>query len=364
MAALEPLRVAIIGTGNIAGPYAKSLKTRPEKVTLVGAYDVDPARAEAFAETHGGQAFRELEEVLAEPEIDLVINLTAHHAHADVTCEALKAGKHVHVEKPLAGTWADGLRCVELARQRGLRLSCSPFTFMGEAQQTVLRALQSGLIGRPMVAYSEMNWGHIEAWHPNPEGFYRPGSGPLLDVGVYALTVLTTLLGPVRRVTGFADVVLPERTVTKGANAGMKFTVTTPDQVTGGLEFESGAVGRVTASFAVRGTKQASGTEVHGETGSLFLASNHDFNCAVEQFTPETKEWKPVPYVREPHPGVEWGRAVFDVADSLRTGSPQRCTGDQALHVLEICLGILESARAGHPVKLVSRFSPPPPLWE
>src|SRR5216683_1097949 len=129
-----------------------------------------------------------------------------------------------------------------------------------------------------------MNWGRIENWHPHPEGFYHAGSGPLLDVGVYALTVLTTVLGPVRRVTGFARITLPERTIARGPNAGQRFAVTTPDEVVGGLEFEEGALGRLTASFVVRGTRQTSGTELHGETGSLFLSSNHDFKARVERF--------------------------------------------------------------------------------
>jgi predicted dehydrogenase len=362
MPAYEPLRVAIIGCGNISGGYANSLKTKPDKVTLIGATDVDPERTKAFVQTHGGMAYPDLEAVLADPAVEAIINLTIHHAHAEVTCAALEAGKHVHSEKPLAGTVADGRRCVELAARKGLRLSCSPFTFMGEAQQTLLRATRDGAIGRVLAAYSEMNWGRIEMWHPNPEGFYRPGSGPLLDVGVYALTVLTTVLGPVRRVTGFAGTALPERTIGRGPNAGTKFTITTPDQVVGGLEFEAGALGRLTASFVVRGTKQAAGTELHGETGSLFLSSNHDFNGRVERFDNGTGEWSPVPYVAPPFQGVEWGRAVFELADSLRTGAVQHCTGAQAFHVLEVCLGILDSAEAGHPVEIESRFDPPAPL--
>jgi predicted dehydrogenase len=112
----------------------------------------------------------------------------------------------------------------------------------------------------------------------------------------------------------------------------------------------------------VRGTKQASGTELHGETGSLFLSSNHDFNGRVERFDNEGGAWSAVPYVAEPFPGVEWGRAVFELADSLRSETVQHCTGAQALHVLEICLGILESAEAGHPVDIETRFDPPAPL--
>jgi predicted dehydrogenase len=233
---------------------------------------------------------------------------------------------------------------------------------MGEGQQTALRALQEGRIGRVLVAYTEMNWGGIEEWHADPEGFYRPGSGPLLDVGVYALTVLTALLGPVQRVTGFAGMGRPERTIARGPKAGNTFRVTTPDVVVGGLEFESGVLGRVTATFLFRGTKQASGTELHGETGSLFLSSNHDFNARVEHFDSATRQWSPVPYVQEPYEGVEWGRAILEMADVIRTGAVQHCTGDQALHVLEICLGILRSASEGHPVEITSRFVPAPPV--
>jgi predicted dehydrogenase len=225
-----------------------------------------------------------------------------------------------------------------------------------------LQAKNAGRIGKVLAAYSEMNWGRIEAWHPRPAGFYAPGSGPLLDVGVYALTVLTSILGPVKRVTGFAGTALPERIIAQGPNAGQTFPVGTPDQVVGGLEFEEGALGRLTASFVVRGTKQAAGTELHGETGSLFLSSNHDFDGRVEHFDNAKGVWNEVPFVRPPHRGVEWGRAIFELADSLRTGSPQRCTGRQALHVLEVCLGILTSAAEGRPVTIQSRFTPPPPV--
>jgi predicted dehydrogenase len=362
MSRYDPLRVAIIGCGNISNGYAQSLKTKPGKVTLLGATDADAARTRTFVETHGGIGYPDLAAVLADPKVEAILNLTSHHAHAEVTCAALEAGKHVHSEKPLAGTLANGRRCVELASRQGLRLSCSPFTFMGEAQQTLLRAKNEGVIGRVLAAYSEMNWGRIEGWHPNPEGFYQPGSGPLLDVGVYPLTVLTTVLGPVRRVTGFAQITLPERTIARGPSAGQRFPVTTPDQVVGGLEFEEGALGRLTASFVVRGTRQASGTELHGETGSLFLSSNHDFNGRVERFDNASGEWSPVPPVAEPFPGVEWGRAVFELADSLRAGAIQHCTGQQALHVLETCLGILQSAAEGRRVDIESRFVPPAPL--
>lgn len=362
MSSYEPLRVAVVGCGGISGPYGNSLRTKPEKVTICGAYDIDASRAEAWVQTHGGKAYPSLEALLADDAVELVVNLTIHHAHAEVTEAALKAGKHVHVEKPLATTLEEGRANVRLAEERGLRLSASPFTFLGEAQQTLFKALREGAIGRPLVAYSEMNWGRIETWHGNAPAFYRKGVGPLLDVGVYALTVLTTAFGPVRRVMGFGAIQQPLRTLGAGPKAGTTFTVETPDIVVAGLEFESGPVARLTSSFLVGGSKQASGTEIHGEKGALFIGSNHDFHCACE--IQRGGKWEPLPYVAEPFRGVEWGRAVFDVADSLRTGSPQRATGKQALHVLEVCLLALESAQSGHSMNTTTRFDPPAPYYD
>jgi len=177
---------------------------------------------------------------------------------------------------------------------------------------------------------------------------------------VYALTVLTAALGPVRRVTGFAQIVQPDRVIGNGPDQGKRFRVETPDQVVGGLEFECGTVGRLTASFRSGKSKHANGTEFHGEGGSLFIDANTSFNATVEQYDLDAKQWSPLPYVAEPFQGIEWGRAVFDLVDSLRTGNPQHCTGQQAYHVLDVCLSILESAEQGRPLDVTSRFTPAP----
>jgi predicted dehydrogenase len=358
----EPLRVAIVGCGNISGGYARSLATQPEKIRLLGAYDVDQARAQAFIDSHGGRVYAELDTLLGDDEVELVVNLTSHTAHTAVSLAALAAGKHLHSEKPLAATLEDGRKIVALAQERGLRLSCSPFTFLGEGQQALLHALRAGRIGRVLAAFAEMNWGTIERWHPNPAGFYDVGAGPLLDVGVYALTLLTALLGPVERVTGFGSILYPNRTIASGPLAGQTFTVRTPDLVVGGLEFASGALGRVTASFLPGASRQVPGAELHGELGTLRIDHNHNFDGNVEIFEQQTREWTPIPPASTPYKGVEWGRGLFDLAGSIRLGTPQRVTGTQALHVLEICLGILRSAAEGHPVAIESTFEPPPPL--
>jgi predicted dehydrogenase len=310
---------------------------------------------------YGGRVYDDLKEVTADQDVELVVNLTSHLAHAEVSAAALSAGKHVHSEKPLAATREDGKRLLNLAEKHGVRLSCSPFTFLGEAQETARKAIRDGAIGKPLMIYAEMNWSRIESWHPNPEGFYQAGAGPMLDVGVYTLTVLTTILGPVTSALGDAAVLLPERTITRGPKAGKTFSVTTPDQVTGFLTFASGAKARVTASFL--GYSRQGGVEFHGEKGTLILGGSHNFDAKVEMRTVEDSEWRPLPYVAEPFRGVEWGLALFGLAESVRTGAPQRCTGQQAYHVLDICLSILESAEQERPVLVKSAFSLPPPRY-
>ena len=210
----EPaLRVAVVGCGNISGAYGETMGAYPS-VRIAGATDVDRSLSAAFVDRFGGVNYPSLDDVLGDPDVDAIVNLTFPAVHAEVTTAALNAGKHVHSEKPLAGNYAAARSLVDLADDRGLRLSCSPITFLGEAQQTMWRLVESGAIGSVRVAYAEANWNRIESWHPRPEPFYR--IGPFADVGVYPLTILTAMFGPARRVTAFGTVVYPDRTTTDG----------------------------------------------------------------------------------------------------------------------------------------------------
>ena len=170
---MTPLGIGIVGTGNIAGGYAKDALTHPE-IRLVAATDLDPDRAAAFAATHGIRAHASLDDLLADDEVDIVINLTVHHAHYEVTKRALEAGKHVYSEKPLALRSERGSRARRAGRRsRGLRLGCSPSTFLGEAQQTAAAVIRSGRLGPVRAIYAEVNWGRIETWHPAPAPVLR-----------------------------------------------------------------------------------------------------------------------------------------------------------------------------------------------
>jgi predicted dehydrogenase len=344
------LRVAVVGCGNISGAYGETMGAYPS-VRIAGATDVDLALSAAFVERFGGVAYPSLDDVLGDPAVDAIVNLTYPAVHAEVTAAALEAGKHVHSEKPLAADYASARTLVDLASDRGLRLSCSPITFMGEAQETMWRLVEDGAIGAVRVAYAEVNWSRIESWHPRPEPFYR--IGPFADVGVYPLTILTAMFGPARRVTAFGTVVYPDRTTTSGD----PFTVGAPDFGVAVVELESGAVVRLTANFYVGRHSKQSGIELHGDTGSLFLSSWQEFDATVE-YAPFGGSYEPVP-VENPFRGTDWGRALRELAEAIATGRPHRATGAHAAHIVEILDAIATSATEGRAVDVASSFPQP-----
>ncbi len=351
----SPLRVAIAGCGNIAGPYAKTLVPYSDSIELVGVTDILPDRAQAFAARHGCRAYDSLDQVLADESIDLIINLSIHHAHPEVITKCLNAGKHVYSEKPLALGYGDAKVLVELAEERGLRLACAPITYMGEAQQTVWKVIREGQLGEVRVVYAEVNWGRIESWHPNPGPFYDVGA--LYDVGVYPLTLVTTFFGPARRVTAFGKVLHPDR-VTK---EGLEFHIDTPDWAVAAIELANGTVVRLTTNFYVGHHGKQKGLEFHGDLASLYISSFQDFNASVE-IAEFGGEYRSVPYVREPYPGIEWCRAVVEMAEAIGEGRPQRASGGQAAHVVEILDAAQRSWEEGRPVDVYSSFAALTPM--
>lgn len=347
------LRIAIVGCGNIAEPYARNLVTFPQ-LELVGYTDLDSARPEALAAKYGGQVYPSLEAMLADPGVDLVLNLTIHHAHYAVNRQILEAGKHVVSEKPLALRTNEASALVALAEARGLRLGGTPFTFLGEAQQTALKLLRDGRIGTVRLAYAEVNWGRIESWHPAPAPFYAVG--PLFDVGVYPLMLLTAAFGPARSVQSYGRVIFPER-VTK---TGEPFTVSTPDFAVSMIEFEH-TLARLTTNFYVPNAASQRGIEFHGDLGSVQLGA-WDAHHASVRMAELGKPYEDVPPLQPPFEGIQWGRNVAEIADALREGRPHRASGAHAAHVVEILNAAVESMRSYAPVLLTSSFPAPEPM--
>jgi predicted dehydrogenase len=350
-----PVRVAFVGCGNISGPYADTMKNHSDRLEIVGAYDLDADAGGAFVGKYGGRLYASLEELVADDAVEVALNLTIHLAHGEVTQALLAGGKHVHSEKPLAPTREDGRACVELAAEKGLLLSCSPFVILGEAQQTLWSAVRDGVVGDVREVYAEMNHGRIETWHPAPAPFYGEGAGPLLDVGCYPLSVLTQIFGSVAAVRAMGGVRMPERTIGSGPRAGEAFTATNPDHTVVLMEFTSGIHGRLTTSFFAVKSAQA-GIEIHGTDGSLWMSAAPAFNASLKLCKGGEREWADVSLLGEPYPGVEWARGLLDVASALRDGAPLACPGTAAYHVLDLCLSALEAAETGGTIAVQSTF--------
>lgn len=352
-----PLKVAVVGCGNIAGQYGEALRRRPE-IRILGAHDLDPARARDWVAKNGGRAYSSLDEVLADPQVEVVVNLTIQQAHVEVVTRCLQAGKHVHSEKPLAPTYAEAKKLVDLAAARNLRLSCAPVTWLGESQQTAWKLIREGRIGTPRVAYATVDWGRIESWHPNPAPFYA--AGPVFDVAVYPLSLLTAWFGPVKKVTAGGGLLMPDR-VTKD---GKPFTITTEDWLGAVLEFAGGLQCRLTANFYVMNASQWQATlDLHGDAGSI----NTEWYTATApvRLCANGGRYRRIPLVREAagtgHWYVDWAAGVVGLWRGLRTGTPHPTGGAHAAHVVEIMEAVHTSAREGRAILLTSNFPPPSP---
>jgi predicted dehydrogenase len=350
---MDPLGLGIVGTGNIAGGYARDALTHPE-IRLVAATDLQADRATDFAAAHGCRAHESLEALLADPEVDIVVNLTVHHAHYEVTKRALEAGKHVYSEKPMALTPDEARELVDLATSRGLRLGCSPSTFLGEAQQTAAATIHRGELGTVRVIYAEVNWGRIETWHPAPAPFFDVGV--LVDVGVYPLTLVTSMFGPARSVRAWGWELLAERSALDGST----FRIGSPDLIVAAVELEAGPVVRVTASFYVgRPTRQTGTLEFHGDDASLLLGNFQEFDASVE-LAPYGGAYEAVPLVRPGYRGTAWARGVADMATAILTGRPHRASAEQAAHVVDILAACATSmTEDGSAVPISSTFTRP-----
>jgi predicted dehydrogenase len=294
----------------------------------------------------------------------MVLNLTTPVAHADVTLAALAAGKHVFSEKPLALTLADADRIALAARERGLSVACAPSIMLGAPQRTAWRWIREGRLGAVHeIILSVTTPGH-EAWHANPRYFYQAGAGPMLDLGVYPLTLATTILGPIVRVWGQAGMAIPEREVATGPRAGERFSAEiAADHVTGFFQCERGAIGTLHTSYAVAQTRLPP-VEIQGTLGSLWIDDFHRFDAAVRVCLRGESAWREIALLG-PEAAPNWARAIVDLAEAVQERRPPRASAEQAAHVLEVALGIEQSAREGtRPVEITRRFAPPVPLDE
>ena len=354
---MQTLNVGIIGTGNIAPAYIHGCAPF-DVIKIVACADILVDRAEAFATEHGIAAHC-VDDLLAREDIDIVVNLTIPATHAEISLSIIEAGKHAYSEKPLAINREDGESVIQAAAAAGLRMGCAPDTFLGGGLQAARKAIDDGVIGKPVAATAFFMAHGPESWHPNPGIFYQKGAGPLFDMGPYYLTALVNLMGPVARVAASARMTFPERVATSEALMGQRLPVEVNTHMAGTLEFASGAIASVITSFDVWG-HHLPWIEIHGEDGSLSVPDPNNFDGVVRMVQGGTGDWTDV--AKAHSTAIGRGAGVADMAYAIQSGRPHRASGALAFHVLDVMLSLEDAAALGRRIEIGSTVEQPAAL--
>lgn len=352
---MEKVKVGVIGCGRISGQYLENLVNRFSFcLDTAACADLIPEAAQSRAAEFNVRRVCGVEELLADPEIEIVVNLTVPAAHYEVSMAVLEAGKHVYTEKPLAVTREEGKRLVETARSKGLLIGGAPDTFLGAGLQTCRKLLDDGWVGTPIAATALIAMGvPVERYH-------KIGVGPMFDMGPYYVTALVALLGPVKRVTGSAQTPFPEETNQDPSSPeyGKRFTVDTPTNVSGVLDFAGGAVGVVTTTCEIFGYTPR--LEIYGTQGILVCNDPNMFGgpVLVRRKSGEAREMPLTHGYDERNRGL----GVADMAYALRSGRTHRANGDLMYHVHDVMHAIHDASREGKHVEVQSRVDRPAPF--
>lgn len=342
---MNKINVGIIGCGNISSIYMENIP-KFNHLNLLACSDLDIDRAQAQADKYQIKHAYTVDELLEDPAIDLIINLTIPQAHAAVCIAALESGKHVYVEKPLSVTRKEGRKILALAHKEKLLVGSAPDTFLGGGIQTAIHLIENGEIGVPIGASAFMIGRGHEHWHPDPAFYYEEGGGPMFDMGPYYLTSLIALLGPIHRLSGSTRISYPERTILSQPRSGEKVTVKTPTHISGTIDFASGAIGTITTSFDAFGGSTLPPIEIYGSEGTILVPDPNTFGGPVQLRKKDEMEFIDVPLT---HHFTENNRGigVADMADAIINKSEHRANGELAFHVLEAMHGFHDSSQHG-----------------
>jgi predicted dehydrogenase len=351
-------RVAIVGCGVISRTYAQTI-SELGFIELAACVDAEADRAAELASAFGAQA-RSLDDVLHDPDIDAVVNLTPPLAHAAVSHASLDAGKVTFCEKPLGVEFAEGQALVAHAAANRTPLGCAPDTFLGAGLQTARAVIDRGDIGEPLAANAFMLGSGPERWHPNPSIFYQHGAGPLLDMGPYYLTTLVQLLGPARAVSASARISRAQRPILSEPRRGELIDVEVPTHVGSLVEFVSGPIATLVTSFDVQATRYFN-IEVYGTEATLSVPNPNTFGGPVRVKRVGDEAWTDVELLPA-HLPQQRGIGLADMLWAQRSGRAHRTSSALALHVLELMTSALASAEAGRRVELATTCERAAPL--
>jgi predicted dehydrogenase len=362
--------IGIIGCGNISHSYLKGA-ARSELVRVRAVADVRMEAAHQKASEYGVQALT-VDQLLADPDIQIIINLTVPLAHAPVSLQIIDAAKHVYSEKPLVTRHAEAEALMLAAAAKGVRVGCAPDTFLGAAHQACRRAIDAGRIGRPIAGTAFFATHGMEHWHPNPEFFFKRGGGPMLDIGPYYVTQLVNLFGPVTRVAAQTTMGSATRTVTSDPLKGSIIEVEVPTTINGVLSFANGASVTVTTSWDVWKHTRVP-FEIYGSEGSM-LVPDPNFFGGEPMVTERDGDWTPLDISAHPfgkpnrrlNSGTEVADyriiGLLDMAAAVRANRRHRTSGELAMHVLEVLDAFERSSIEGRHVMIESPCERPEPL--
>lgn len=365
----KKLGIGVIGAGNISAAYFRLAPLfRGIEMRACADINMDAARARAKefklrAET--------VDDLLKADDIDIVVNLTIPAVHYDVSKRVLDAGKHVYSEKPFVLSLQEGLDLRKRAEKKGLRIGSAPDTFLGGAHQLARHLVDDGKVGAITGGTCTVMSHGMEHWHPNPDFFFQPGAGPVLDIGPYYVTNLIQLVGPVKRVAAFASIPAKERVISSKPRAGERIPVNTPTTIHGLLEFANGAVVTLNTSWDVWAHGHAP-MELYGEKGTLYVPDPNFFGGDVA-YTKESKPAKALPKWLHPFgvPNEKHSQGMManyraaglaDMALAIMEGRPHRCSMELALHAVEVMTSLLKSAETGKFVSMQTTCERPAAL--
>ena len=339
----QPVGVGIVGLGNISDTYLRNISQEfPEILQIIGCTDLNRQRSAAVAAEYAITDFADMSTLLADDQIEVVLNLTTPKSHHEVSTAAISAGKHVYSEKPIGIEFPAAQHLLRKAQAADLLIGCAPDTFLGAGLQTCRRLVDTGVVGDPIAATVAMVCHGHENWHPSPAFFYQQGAGPLLDMGPYYLTALVSLMGPVKRVIGVEQTTFASRTITSEPLSGTVIDVEVPTHIAALLQFTCGATATLLMSFDVWGARLPH-LEVYGTQGSLHGPDPNTFGGPVFLKSAKTVEWEEVP-VLGPWQQDSRGLGLADLAAAVRLGRPPRASAVMATHVLEVMHGVHVSA--------------------
>ncbi|MCM2474874.1 Gfo/Idh/MocA family oxidoreductase [Rhizobium sp. CG5] len=363
------LGVGIIGCGNISTTYF-SLAPLFKGLKVLACTDLNMNAAELRAEEYGVIA-QPMEELLANPDLDIIVNLTIPDAHFAVSKRILEAGKHVYSEKPLVLSLEQGEELRRIAREKGLFVGCAPDTFLGGSHQLARQFIDQGGIGRITSGTCHVMSPGMEMWHPNPDFFFLPGGGPILDLGPYYIANLINLIGPVKRVAALTSMASETRTITSQPRSGETIPVKTPTNIHALLEFQNGATITLSASWDVWSHRHAN-MELYGTEGSLYVPDPNFFGGIVEasgrnkEIAPLAEWDHPFGINNQEHangPRANYRTAgLADMALAILGGRDARCSLERALHGVDVMVSILKSGETGQFVTLSTTCTQPAAL--